>query len=322
MAITLVTGVPGSGKTLWAVWNLRREMKSGRRLLVNGIRDLALDHELLSDDDVKRWHEIVQPNDILVVDEVQRIWPPVAQGTKATVDIEKLHVHRHFGVDIYVITQHPNRMNKTVRDLVGRHVHVRRLLGLKRAMVYEWDSVHNPSAGFRDAVKHMWGYPKKAFELYTSAELHTKPKGVVPKALYFGPLALVAAVFFGWRAFHHLRPGGHDGSAAGSSHVAGAASAASDASGGSEAAGKSSKLWRVVGRFAVDGRAGVLVADSSGALRAVEGKGFKGEGIWLEGSVDGERVGHWSGAGASEKAGSAAYGASAVPVAVAARGQR
>jgi zona occludens toxin len=300
VALTLVTGVPGSGKTLWAVWNLQRELKSGRRLLVNGIRDLALDHELVSDDDVRRWHEVVQPNDILVVDEVQRIWPPVPQGSKATVDIEKLHVHRHFGVDIVVITQHPNRMNKTVRDLVGRHVHVRRLLGLNRAMIYEWDSVHNPSAGFRDAVKSMWAYPKKAFALYTSAELHTKPKGVVPKALFFGPLALVAAVIFGWRAFHHLKPGAHESAAA-------KASAASAAVGASAPRGVPSRSWHIVGRFVIDGRAGIVVADSSGVLRAVEGKGFTGDGVWLEGAVDGERVGYWTGASG------AAVAASPVP---------
>src|SRR5476649_1556772 len=182
--ITLITGTPGSGKTLYAVWLLAQEVKRGRRIVVDGIKDLAIDHELVDEPWIRDWYEQCHANDIIVVDEVQRIWPPVSVSVKPTPDIEKLHVHRHKGVDFIIITQHPQRLNKTIRDLVGRHVHVRRLFGLKQAMVYEWDHCHNPNAGFRDAVKTRWGYPRKVFDMYTSAEVHTKNKAVIPKALY------------------------------------------------------------------------------------------------------------------------------------------
>lgn len=292
--ITLITGVPGSGKTLRAVFELAREAKAGRRLVVNGVNGLLLDHVLLSDDDTRRWHECVEQNDVLVIDEAQRIWPPVSQGTKPTPEIEALHVHRHMGVDIVLITQHPNRINKTVRDLVGRHVHVRRLFGLRRAMLYEWDSAHNPSSGFRDAVKTVWRYPKRVFELYRSAELHTKPKAVIPKALYVAPLALIAAGWFGWRAFEHMAPARlrhSGGGAAAASAVAMGASAASGA-----VSGSGSKVWRLVGRYSVDGQPSVIVSNSAGELRVVPTKGFRGDGRAMEGMVDGERVGYWTGA--------------------------
>lgn len=292
--ITLITGTPGSGKTLYAVWLLQRELKAGRRLVVNGVKGLVLDHELLSDNDARRWHECVQQNDVLVVDEVQRIWPPVAQGTKPTADIEALHVHRHMGVDLIVITQHPNRMNKTVRDLVGRHVHVRRLFGMRRAMLYEWDSAHNPASGFRDAVKTVWKYPRKVFDLYVSAEVHTKPKAVVPKALFVAPIALALAGWFGWRALHGMAPGrfsgGHD--AAPATSAATAAAAAPDPT---EVHGAPSKAFRLAGRFVVDGRVFVVVSGSGGGLRVVRGDSFRGEGVGTEGVVDGERVGFWTG---------------------------
>jgi zona occludens toxin len=295
--ITLITGTPGSGKTLYAVWLLQRELKAGRRLVVNGVKGLVLDHELISDDDARRWQECVQQNDVLVVDEVQRIWPPVAAGVKPTADIEALHVHRHMGVDLIVITQHPNRMNKTVRDLVGRHVHVRRLFGMRRAMLYEWDSARNPSAGFRDAVKTLWKYPRKVFDLYVSAEVHTKPKAVVPKALYVAPLALVVAGWFGWRALHVMAPSRF---AAGHGAVRESLKAVSAPVSASESAGSHaspSKGWRLAGRVVLDGRPFVVVSGAGDGLRVVKGDSFSGDGISTEGVVDGDRVGFWTGQG-------------------------
>jgi zona occludens toxin len=300
--ITLITGTPGSGKSLYAVWMLRKELKAGRRLLVNGIAGLALDHELLDDDAVRDWPSRVQPRDILVVDEVQRIWPPVAQGSKVSADVEALHIHRHKGIDVVVITQHPNRMNKTVRDLVGRHVHVRRLFGWRRAMLYEWDSARNPNNGFRDAVQTSWRYPKSVYQLYVSAEVHTKPKAVIPNAVYWGPLAVLAAVFFGWRGFKHFAPGAHE-------DKAGSPVAASGLAASPGAAALVSKSWRVVGRYVIDGRAFVLLADKSGRLRSAVAKQFDGDELHVDGSLDGERVTVWSGAlstGSSQSSSAAA----------------
>jgi zona occludens toxin len=303
--ITLITGTPGSGKTLYAIWSLVREVKAGRRVVVDGIPNLAIDHELVDEVWVRRWFDHVQPNDIVVVDEVQRIWPPVSASVKATEDIEWLHKHRHKGVDFVVITQHPNRMNKTIRDLVGRHVHVRRLFGLKQAMVYEWDHCHNPNSGFRDAVKTRWSYPKKVFDLYTSSELHTKQKAVIPKALFIAPLALVVAVYLGWRGFKSVS--GAFGvqavkvaSVAGAGGASGVAASGLAASAGDAGKEKPSTRWRVAGRYAVDGRGYVLLADSEGHFRSELGEGFKGEELRLAGVVEGERVAVWSGAVAAD----------------------
>ncbi|MBY4696656.1 zonular occludens toxin domain-containing protein [Burkholderia latens] len=300
MAITLVTGVPGSGKTLWSVWSLEKEIKAGRRIVVNGIRDLAIDHEMWDDDMVREWHKHCKPNDVIVIDEVQRIWPPVSASVKASEDIEKLHVHRHFGVDILVITQHPNRMNKTIRDLVGRHVHVRRLFGGRRAMLYEWDHAHNPNSGLKDAVKTVWGYPKKVFDLYTSAELHTKPKAVIPKALFILPIAAAVAAVLAWKGFNSVSGGFgvHDRAPA----AQGALLASGSVPGGNlgtGSAGKASDVWRVAGQYAIDGRGYVLLADRHGNFRREPADDFKGETLGVTGLVDGERVAVWTGVAAT-----------------------
>ncbi len=298
--IHLITGVPGSGKTLYTVWWLEKQVKAGRRLVVNGIKGLLLDHELVDDDWVRDWQNRVQPNDIVVVDEVQRIWGPVNAGAKPTPDIEALHVHRHKGVDFVVITQHPNRMNKTIRDLVGRHLHVRRLFGLQRAMLYEWDSAHNPNSGFRDAVKTVWKFPKYVFELYVSAELHTKPKAVYPKALFIVPVALVAGVYFAITGFDGVT--GFGSKVQGNMGTKGASGGAAVASGGSKVAGASagaseavSTAWRVAGQYVVDGVAYVLLVDAAGRFRSELAGEFSGKWPRVEARIESGRVSGWSG---------------------------
>ena len=299
--ITLITGTPGSGKTLYAVWSLTQEVKRGRRIVVDGIKDLAIDHELVDEPWIRDWYEQCQANDIIVIDEVQRIWPPVSVSVKPTADIEKLHVHRHKGVDFIIITQHPQRLNKTIRDLVGRHVHVRRLFGLKQAMVYEWDHCHNPNAGFRDAVKTRWGYPRKVFDMYTSAEVHTKQKAVIPKALFVLPIALLLAIWMGWKGFKSVsgfgKSGGSSESLSPLAALGGSAGKAMGASGVDVSKTAVSREWRVVGQYAVDGRGYVLLADKTGRVRSELSDSFHGETMRLEGVVDGERVAVWSGAG-------------------------
>lgn len=293
MAITLITGTPGSGKTLYAVWLMEKLHKSGRRLVVDGIKDLALEHELVDEPWIRDWWGRCQAEDIIVVDEVQRIWPPQSVSVKPTEDIEKLHVHRHKGVDFIIITQHPQRLHKTIRDLVGRHVHVRRMFGLKQAMVYEWDHCHNPNSGFRDAVKSRWGYPRSVFKLYTSAEVHTKQKAVVPKALYAIPLCLAFAMFFGWRGYNDVL--GKKKAAAASAQALAAGGASSTSASSSSNSSVGSKVWRVVGGYALQGRGFVLLADEAGRVRSVQRDGFSGDGVLLEGKVDGDRVGVWTG---------------------------
>jgi zona occludens toxin len=217
-------------------------------------------------------------------------------SVKPGEDIEKLHVHRHMGVDFILITQHPQRINKTVRDLVGRHVHVRKLFGLNRAMLYEWDHCHNV-ASLKDAVKTVWAYPREVFRLYTSAEVHTKPKAVIPKSLFLIPIAAVVAVvsaYVGLKSIHSgfgatNKSGGQVSTmASGPSDIAGVSSTAPSSDGGSE-------TWRVVGRYALGSRAFVVVANERGALRVEDSSRFVGEGLATVGTVDGHLVGMWSG---------------------------
>ncbi|KVT91359.1 hypothetical protein WK59_04535 [Burkholderia ubonensis] len=309
--ITLITGTPGSGKTLYTVWSLLREQKAGRRIVVDGISGLLVDHVHADAEWVRNWHKNCQPNDVIVVDEVQRIWPAVSVSVKATEEIEQLHVHRHLGVDFIVITQHPNRMNKTIRDLVGRHVHVRRLFGGSRAMLYEWDHAHNPQSGLRDAVKTVWRYPKKVFELYKSAETHTKSKAVIPWALWVLPIALLVSIALAYVGFRGMSSFGAKKVASPSvASVPAAASGVLPVSGVSIGAGGGegggSAKWRVAGQYSIDGRGYVLLTDNAGRFRREVSGDFRGETLGVTGVVDGERVAMWTGGfGGGDGSGSA-----------------
>lgn len=178
--ITLITGTPGAGKTLYAVHSiLQEEGKGSRPIFVDGIPELKTRHEPAQD--IQSWHEWAPDGALIVIDEVQRIWRPANSAAKVPQSIAELETHRHRGIDFVVITQHPNLMHANVRKLVGRHIHLRRTaLG---TYLYEWPEATNPEAR-TNATRIRWSHPKESFGLYKSASEHTKVKHRMPMAVY------------------------------------------------------------------------------------------------------------------------------------------
>ena len=200
--ITLITGTPGAGKTLYTVACVLPSFKD-RTLYVDGIPDLLIDHEqpLGEVDDWKNW---LPAGAVLVVDECQRIWRPRGSGSKVPPGVAAMETHRHTGNDIVLITQHPNLLDPNVRRLVGRHIHIRRLFGWSRAITYEWDSAQNPDR-ISTAIKRSFRYPKSAFQMYRSAEQHNKRGQRVPLVLVLGVAAVIAVPVAGWYAFSRTK---------------------------------------------------------------------------------------------------------------------
>lgn len=204
--ITLITGTPGAGKSLYAVHEiLQPEAKAGRQLFVDGIPDLLIPHELSPD--VLEWPEWAPQGAHIVVDEAQRIWRPEAAGKTPHKSIAEFETHRHRGLDFTIITQHPNLIHANIRRLVGRHIHVRRTaLGV---MVYEWSECKaSPDTAFKSALtKVRWSHPKSSFGLYKSASIHQKVKFRIPKALWFIIVPLVLMPFIGWAIYDFFSKG-------------------------------------------------------------------------------------------------------------------
>lgn len=211
MPITLITGVPGTGKTAYIVAELEKIAATGRKIFVSGIPHLKIEHykagkvtewqkgtwlhidqykrpDVLSmasmpddeDDDTgnENWipqqHEESHKGALIVIDECQRYFRPRPQGSAVPDHVAALEVHRHQGLDIWLVTQRPGLVDSNVRALCGKHIALRSTsLGRFK---YEWPEVGDiDSKASRDvAAKSRYKLPKHVFQLYQSAEVHTK----------------------------------------------------------------------------------------------------------------------------------------------------
>lgn len=245
MAIRLITGNPGAGKTVYAVSKVikaivgqRVTLESGetveRRIVVAGIRGLILAHERLPhkltgetvlSEEVDRYNALMpgstdqpahqrlpgsppvegvpalvqtwwlwcKPGDLIVVDEVQFLAPRGTMGRKPPYWVQALEVHRHYGVDFVVITQHPQLIDPTIRALVGHHEHVRSIMGSSLCSVYTWDHASNPER-FTLANKSVWKRGKADYRLFNSSVAHIKPPSAGRSVMVVLPLLVLGLV--------------------------------------------------------------------------------------------------------------------------------
>ena len=217
--IILQTGVPGAGKTSSVVNTLMNDesythftdkdgVKKKRPLFVNGIPELKIEHEELSDDQIreKPFQDFLPYGSLVIIDEAQRLMGTRSAATKVPQYIEALAMHRHHGLDIVLITQHPSFLDSFVRRLVQRHMHVSiKPVGRK---LYEWNEcVDQPdsSVNIAKAIERTFVVPKKSFGMYKSAEVHTKPKRRIPKSLVFVVLFIPLLIGFTLYTINNMR---------------------------------------------------------------------------------------------------------------------
>lgn len=212
--ITIITGTPGAGKTLYTIEKLLLPLigttvagtdANGQpvevpRIVYTNINGLQVDHELIDGGDtqgLRDWHTWAKPGAVIVFDEVQKAWPPRPNGSKVPDDIQALDTHRHMGVDFILITQNVINVDKHIHALGGRHLHVRRVANMKLAIVYEWDHVSRGLMYSKSITKAPWRYDKKVFKLYKSAQLHTKQSRSTPGLVWFVLVGIIGMVVLG-----------------------------------------------------------------------------------------------------------------------------
>lgn len=202
----LYTGVPGAGKTLYAVSNLvkRKDFKD-RPIFVDGIKDL--DHEKINyfdipeGESIQTWPKWAPPGAIIVVDECQRIFRPRPSGSKVPDYVAELETHRHRGLDFILITQHPRLIDVHLRGLIEHHTHLGKTnLGLRRKMEWTTGGAKDPEsrANIREALISVYRLDKSVYGLYKSAEVHTKIRTKKSKLLMMFPLALCLVGYGIW----------------------------------------------------------------------------------------------------------------------------
>lgn len=192
--ITLITAVPGSGKTLWTIGEILKLQKEGRRVYAN-INGLLIPDVHPAPDD---WRDTPEGS-VVIYDECQEIFPSNAKpGVVSDERLTAMERHRHTGHDLYFITQAPTFVHHHIRKLVGRHIHLYRPNGIQGANLYTWnftcDSPNDRQEQER-ADHVLWKYPKEYFKLYKSATIHTH-KFRFPKKI--GALLALILVGFGF----------------------------------------------------------------------------------------------------------------------------
>lgn len=199
--IELVTGVPGSGKSLFCVKKLVEAKKEGRPIFTD-IEGLSVEGVMPAPDD---WRDTPEGS-LIIYDEAQRRFPSTGRpGVPDDERLRALETHRHSGHDLVFITQRPAMVHHHIRGLVGRHTHCHRVAGLKACTLFTWDmAVADPYDYHtkQQADVQRWTYPKALFGLYKSATVHTH-KIRIPKKLGVVLLLLaLGASYVGYRFYH------------------------------------------------------------------------------------------------------------------------
>lgn len=199
--ITLGTGLPGNGKTLFMLWYIKGKADRERReVFYHNVKDLNAEKVgNWQTFDPKKWMDLPHGS-IILIDECQEIFPKKPNGAQLPDYYEELAKHRHKGFDIFLITQHPTLIDNFVRRLVGQHFHSVRKFGLQRATIYEWSAVspspENPSSQ-KNAVALKWSFPKEVFGWYKSAEVHTVKRSI-PAKLVIAAVFVIAVPVLGY----------------------------------------------------------------------------------------------------------------------------
>ncbi|UYZ82000.1 zonular occludens toxin domain-containing protein [Moraxella bovis] len=184
--IRLITSTPGSGKTCLVMEWLLREIEKGfykefysniEGIKVAGVRPLPPNadwRELNPDKDPN------EPPKLIIIDECQYFDAFMKENRSANNRIGKdLSTHRHYGIDIWFITQSTKLLNDYVLENVGEHVHVHRPKKKKTVDVYWWSYCQKSlsKTAFKDADdKQKWHINENMFPLYKSTSAVTDGK--------------------------------------------------------------------------------------------------------------------------------------------------
>jgi zona occludens toxin len=216
MALYLVTGQPGHGKTAYAIDRAFQMQKEGRTIYAHGIKDF--DYERAGWkylDDPTQW-EALPDGSVVILDECYTIFPNRNPGAKVPAHVEALARHRHRGFDFILIAQQGLQLDPFMRGLYEEHVHVRQTSLFKsKTKLKRWNQYQgNVQVQCADVVD--WVRPAYVFGYYTSTTLVTTkrnlPTWMRNILIGLGIIGLVS--FYLYRSYSEkLNPEGHSSTA-------------------------------------------------------------------------------------------------------------
>lgn len=208
MSILLITGIPGAGKTLYAVSKLKKAIDDNMSLPADKQRKIYCDITGLAIEGIEKtpmdWRQ-TPPNSLLIYDEAQfhEEFKP-NRGLSQYKQVEDLTIHRKTGHEIWFITQDPGRLHKDILAMVEMHHHLERPYGAKLATIYQYRGAERnakaPTVKQRAERKTLFAYDKKLFDLYQSTNVDDDGiKLRLPPKLIF--LLLLPVALFAFSAY-------------------------------------------------------------------------------------------------------------------------
>lgn len=188
--ITLITGMPGNGKTLLAVeWLVEGKFKD--RDVYTNIEGLSPDLGCFrfdpdGVDGIREWYNL-PVGAVIIVDEAQYPFPVRNPASALPKYISEFAVHRHRGYDIVLLTQGPKLLDSFLRPLIQDHYHVYRPYLIKGHTIFHWPSLNEnpqPSQNLKSAQKKTRRFNKKIFDYYKSSSKHTDKSNFPKKVLF------------------------------------------------------------------------------------------------------------------------------------------
>jgi zona occludens toxin len=207
--ILLVTGKPGDGKSLYAITRGLEFVAEGRPVYAAGFKELnyeatgflplpddfaAFDRGEKDDNgrQLVKWQKLPS-GAVIILDECYDFIPQRGAGKPVPPHVDALARHRHYNIDLILVTQKHDQIDGFVKGLVGTHIHVRRKWGLNRAVLKTWDCFESNPVKAVALSAPIWSYPAKNFALYKSATAHTV-KRKLPWYVFALPFLLAVVI--------------------------------------------------------------------------------------------------------------------------------
>ncbi|STZ08292.1 Zonula occludens toxin [Moraxella caprae] len=171
------------------------------RTIYTNIRALKIDYVRDLEEDWRKCPD----GSVVVIDEIQLVYPYRDTKDKSHPVVQELSVHRHRGFDFYFITQSAGNLHVLIKDLVHAHYHVTNPFGWQ-SKIYQYGNFEsNPNAmtvRLRAENSFTFNPPVSIFKLYKSTTINTAKARLPIKRLliigsfFFGGLCLALYALF------------------------------------------------------------------------------------------------------------------------------
>ena len=212
--IYLVTGTPGTGKTAMVVDMILNNVDGLFKMTIedgtvvdrplyfchiDGLDAKKFKAHELSEEEIQSapLDQIMPQGGVLIVDEADYTYPVRPPSQAVPPYIKTLKELRHHGFTLILMVQHPTMIDRYIRQLVAKHIHLeRKAIGTKRYEFFRCEESLN-AAAFTSVVGSPYRPPKEAFKYYKSASQHIKFKKKLHPVFIMIPIGIAFMFYLG-----------------------------------------------------------------------------------------------------------------------------